>query len=36
VLALNENTGALIDDPHDVAEKPFSQDLWEFFELDRN
>lgn len=36
VLALNENTGALIDDPHDVAEKPFSQDLWEFFKLDQN
>ena len=36
VLALNENSGALIDDPQDVADKPLTQDIWEFFELDQN
>lgn len=36
VLALNEQSGALIDDPQDVAEKPFGLKVWEFFELDQN
>ena len=36
VDALWERAGALIDDPQDVADKPLSQDIWEFFELDKN
>jgi len=36
VLALNENNGALIPDPQKLAEKPFGQEVWEFFELDQN
>ena len=36
MLALNENSGALIDDPQDLADKPLTQDIWEFFELDED
>jgi len=36
VLALNENTGALMQDPLEAGDKPLSQDIWEFFELDEN
>lgn len=36
VLALNENSGALIPDPQKQVEKPVGQQVWEFFELDRN
>lgn len=36
VLALNENTGSLIPDPQKLEDKPFSQEVWEFFELDKN
>lgn len=36
VLALNEDNGALIPDPQDLVEKPFGQQVWEFFELDQN
>jgi outer membrane protein assembly factor BamD len=36
VLALNEDSGALIPDPQDLVEKPFGQKVWEFFELDQN
>lgn len=36
VLALNEDTGSLIPDPLDLAEKSFAQELWEYFELDEN
>ena len=36
VLAYNENTGALIEDPLELGEKPLSQEIWEFFELDEN
>ena len=36
VLALNEDTGALIPDPQKLAEKSLGQKVWEFFELDQN
>ncbi len=36
VLALNENTGALIEDPLESGDKPLAHDIWEFFELDEN
>jgi len=36
VLALNENTGALIDDPQEVSDKPLTQDIWDFFELEED
>jgi len=36
VLALNENTGALIEDPLETGDKPLSAEIWEFFELDEN
>jgi outer membrane protein assembly factor BamD len=36
VLAYNENNGSLIEDPQKVGDKPFGQDVWEFFELDQN
>jgi outer membrane protein assembly factor BamD len=36
VLALNEDTGALIDDPQEVLDKPFTQEVWDFFELEKD
>jgi outer membrane protein assembly factor BamD len=36
VLALNEDSGALIPDPQKLAEKSLGQKVWEFFELDQN
>jgi len=36
VLALNENTGALIDDPLETGDQSLAEDVWEFFELDEN
>ena len=36
VLALNQNTGALIEDPLETGERPLAQEIWEFFELDEN
>ena len=36
VLAANEDSGALIPDPHDLVEKPLGLRIWEFFELDTN
>jgi outer membrane protein assembly factor BamD len=38
VLALNENSGALIPDPQkfDEDEKPLGVQVWEFLELDQN
>lgn len=36
VLTLNEESGALIDDPQDLVEKPLGLQIWEFFELDEN
>jgi outer membrane protein assembly factor BamD len=36
VLALNENSGALIDDPQELADKPLTQDIWDFFGLEQN
>lgn len=36
VLALNEQNGSLIADPQEIEDKPFSLQLWEFFELDQN
>lgn len=36
VIALNENSGALIEDPQEIGDKPLGQDVWEFLELDRN
>jgi outer membrane protein assembly factor BamD len=36
VLALNEDTGALIPDPRDEGEKGLSEQVWEYFELDQN
>ena len=36
VLALNEDSGALITDPQELAEKPLGLQVWEFFELDEN
>lgn len=36
VLALNEQTGALIPDPQDLVDKPVGLRVWEFFGLDEN
>ena len=36
VLALNEQSGALISDPQDIEDKPLGLKIWEFFELDQN
>ena len=36
VLALNEDNGSLIPDPQILEEKPLGQEVWEFFELDKN
>lgn len=34
VLAYNEERGNFISDPRDLAEKTWSQDLWDYFDLD--
>lgn len=36
VLALNEQSGALIPDPQELEDKPLGLELWEFFSLDEN
>jgi outer membrane protein assembly factor BamD len=36
VLALNEDSGALIPDPQDLVDKPLGVKIWEFFDLDQN
>ncbi|MCG6967064.1 MAG: outer membrane protein assembly factor BamD [Chromatiaceae bacterium] len=37
VLALNEANGSLIPDPQkEIADKSFSRQVWDFFELDKN
>jgi outer membrane protein assembly factor BamD len=36
VLAMNEQSGALIPDPQEIADKPLGQEIWEFFALDEN
>lgn len=36
VLALNEQSGALIADPQELEEKPLGLEIWDFFGLDEN
>lgn len=36
VLAFNKETGALIPDPQEFAEKPLGLKIWDFFQLDQN
>ena len=36
VLALNEQSGALIPDPLDLQEKSWGRELWDYFGLDKN
>ncbi len=36
VLALNQESGAIIPDPRDLEEKSWSRRLWDYFGLDKN
>lgn len=36
VLALNEQSGALIQDPQELVDKPVGERVWDFFGLDEN
>jgi outer membrane protein assembly factor BamD (BamD/ComL family) len=36
VLALNEQSGALIQDPQELVDQPIGARVWDFFGLDEN